>query len=311
MGFHVPMRRTRLKIEHLFMLNFAFFAALGHPLGRIIVRDMHPILLGTVSLLIGFIVILIYILVTGRIKLLFRIAGKDILLCVCTGVLGFFLFQILTFSALSRIPASVNAFLINTSVVYISLLASVVLKERVPPVRIAAIALALVGVVFVVFNRGFRLGGAVDLVGCLFSILGAISFALYSVLGKKLLERNDPINIVAISVFIGSVFLLIFTRFTTGYASLANVPPRTWLLTVLLGVTMIGLAYPLWFLSLRRLPASHISIYVYMTPLFAVILSFLILRETFGWLFWFGGALILGGIVASDLYGRTPVRDDA
>ena len=138
-----------------------------------------------------------------------------------------------------------------------------------------------------------------------------ISFAMYSVLGKKLLKRYDPINIVAITVLIGSLLLSIFTRFTTGYASLANVPPRTWILTALLGITMIGLAYPMWFLSLRRLPASHISIYVYMTPPFAVILSFLILRETFGWLFWFGGALILGGIVLSDLYGKTPVREAA
>jgi len=28
------MKKIRLRIEHLFMLIFAFFAALGHPLGR-------------------------------------------------------------------------------------------------------------------------------------------------------------------------------------------------------------------------------------------------------------------------------------
>jgi drug/metabolite transporter (DMT)-like permease len=38
-----------------------------------------------------------------------------------------------------------------------------------------------------------------------------------------------------------------------------------------------------------------------MAPLFAVILSFIILRETFGWLFWIGALLILGGIVLSSL----------
>jgi drug/metabolite transporter (DMT)-like permease len=39
-----------------------------------------------------------------------------------------------------------------------------------------------------------------------------------------------------------------------------------------------------------------------MTPLFAVVLSFLILRETFGLLFWMGASLILAGIVLSDRY---------
>ncbi len=302
------MKKIRLRIEHLFMLIFAFFAALGHPLGRIIVREMHPIQLGTVTLLIGLVVLILYILFTGRLKSLFRIDKKDILLSAGIGVFGFFFFQILTFSALARIPASVNAFLINTSVVYISLLAAVFLKERIPLIRILAIALALMGVVLVVFNRGFRLERAAPLLGCLFSILGAIAFAIYSVFGKKLLQRNDPINVVSIAVFSGAVLLGIFTRFSIGYSSLVDIGGKTWLLTILLGATMIGLAYPMWFLSLRRLPASHVSVYLYMTPLFAVLLSFLILHETFGWLFWIGGLLILGGIVLSGLSGKTLSR---
>lgn len=302
------MKKIRLRIEHLFMLIFAFFAALGHPLGRIIVREMHPIQLGTVTLLIGLVVLILYIMFTGRLKSLFRIDKKDILLSAGIGVFGFFFFQILTFSALARIPASVNAFLINTSVVYISLLAAVFLKERIPLIRILAIALALMGVVLVVFNRGFRLERVAPLLGCLFSILGAIAFAIYSVFGKKLLQRNDPINVVAIAVFSGAVLLSIFTRFSIGYSSIVDIGGKTWLLTILLGATMIGLAYPMWFLSLRRLPASHVSVYLYMTPLFAVLLSFLILHETFGWLFWIGGLLILGGIVLSGLSGKTLSR---
>ena len=64
---------------------------------------------------------------------------------------------------------------------------------------------------------------------------------------------------------------------------------------------MIGFACPMWFLSLRCLPVSQVSLYVYVTPLFAVLLSFLILHETFGWLFWLGGSLIFGGIVLSGM----------
>ena len=194
------MKMTRLRIEHLYMLVFAFFAALGHPLGRIIVREMHPILLGTMSLLVGLVVLVVYVLCTGRVKLLLRLHTGDILLSAGIGVFGFFFFQILTFSALSRIPASVNAILINTSVIYISLLAALLLKERIPANRIIAIVLALVGMLVVVFNRGFHFERAVDLLGCLFSILGAISFSIYSVFGKKLLERNDPVVVVTIAV---------------------------------------------------------------------------------------------------------------
>jgi len=303
------MRKRTLRIEHVYMLVFAFFAALGHPLGRIIVREMHPILLGTMSLLIGLFVLVIYVLCTGRMKMLFGIKPRDMLMSAGIGVFGFFFFQILTFSALSRIPASVNAFLINTSVVYISILAAVVLKERIPVNRIIAIVLALIGMLFVVFNRGFHFQRAVDLLGCLFSVLGAIVFSIYSVFGKKLLERNDPVVVVTIAVLTGSILLVIFAGLTVGYATLSHIRPTSWLLTVLIGVTMIGLAYPLWFIGLRRLPASHVSLYIYMAPLFAVLLSFIILHETFGWLFWFGAMLILGGIVLASLPGKAQPRD--
>jgi hypothetical protein len=39
---------------------------------------------------------------------------------------------------------------------------------------------------------------------------------------------------------------------------------------------------------------------VYLTPLFAVGLSYLILKESFGWLFWLGGALVLAGVILAD-----------
>jgi drug/metabolite transporter (DMT)-like permease len=182
----MAINNSKLRVEYLYLLSFVFFAALGHPLGKIIVQDMHPVLLGTASLVVGLLVIVLFIFLTGKSRTLFKMQWRDVLLSAGIGIPCFFFFQILTFSALSRIPASVNAFLINTSVIFISLLASIVLKERLPLIRIAAIVIAFVGVVFVVFNSGFGRGESIDLIGCLFSILAAMSFALYSVFGKNL-----------------------------------------------------------------------------------------------------------------------------
>ena len=64
---------------------------------------------------------------------------------------------------------------------------------------------------------------------------------------------------------------------------------------ILLGVSMIGFAYPAWFETLKRLPASRASVFVYLTPVFAVILSFLILDERFTWLFYVGSGAGAGG----------------
>jgi drug/metabolite transporter (DMT)-like permease len=292
--------RTRAKLAHLFMLGFAFFGAAGHPLARLAVVELHPLQLATASLVAGLACLIVLLVLTGRTGVLVRMSARDLGASAAIGSIGFFAFQIMTFSALARIPASVNAFLINTSVVYITILAAVALKERLSPGKIAGVIVALAGVPFVTFNQGFRVNGGVDLVGCLFSLLGAVSFATYSVLGKKLLVRNDPLVVTAIAVFAGTLMMGIMTALTVGYAGLLSVSPRAWVLAVIIGVTMNGLAYPLWFMSLRLLPASVISVYVYLTPLFAVALSYLILGERFGWLFWLGATLVLTGVVLAD-----------
>ncbi|MDZ7837338.1 MAG: EamA family transporter [Actinomycetota bacterium] len=42
------------------------------------------------------------------------------------------------------------------------------------------------------------------------------------------------------------------------------------------------------------------SVYTDLTPVFAVVLSLIILKESFSWLFWVGAVLILAGIIVTN-----------
>lgn len=298
-------KKSVIKIEYFLMLIASFFWAIGHPLGRIIVQSVHPFQLGTITLSTGFIGLLIFLIASGRIRKIVKLSLRDALISLGLGVFGFFLYQILTFSALARIPASMNAVLVSSNVVFIALLAALILKERIISTRIIGIVLALCGVVLVTFNMGFTFAGetiGIDLFGCLFSIMAAFSFALYSVIGKKVLTSNDPLIVVTLALFSGAVMLIILTSTTVGFSEIILAGWSTFLLMVFLGLTMIGIAYPIWFICLKRLPVSHVSVYIYITPIFAVILSLIILHERFSWLFWVGGALILGGIFITNRF---------
>jgi drug/metabolite transporter (DMT)-like permease len=281
------------------MLVTTLFWALGHPLGRIILRSAHPMQLGSINLVVGFLVLVAYLAVTRRIRAIFRLPARDILASLTLGVVGFALYQLLTFTALSRIPASMNAVLVATNVVLITPLAALFLGEKIRWGRVVSVLVAFAGVVLVTFNQGFSTRGGIDLGGCLLSLLAALSFAAYTVMGKRVVERNDPLIVTALALFSGAVLLSAFTGFTVGYSSLGGADALTWTLMILLGVTMIGFAYPAWFACLKKLPATRVSIFIYMTPVFAVILAFLILDERFSWLFYAGGALVLAGVVAS------------
>ena len=284
---------------YLIMLVTTLFWALGHPLGRIVLRSTHPFQLGSVNLVVGFLALLAYLAMTGKIRLIFRMSARDMLSSLALGIVGFALYQLLTFSALSRIPASMNAVLVATNVVLIAPLAALLLQERIRWARAAAILCAFAGVVLVTFNQGFAPGSRIDLFGCLLSLLAALAFALYTVLGKRVVERNDPLIVTAVALFAGAVVLSTLTGLTVGFTGLGAAGGLTWFLMILLGVTMIGFAYPAWFACLKMLPASRVSIFIYLTPVFAVVLAFLILDERFSWLFYVGGALVLSSVVVS------------
>jgi drug/metabolite transporter (DMT)-like permease len=175
------------------------------------------------------------------------------------------------------------------------------------PVRIIGIAMALIGVVLVTFNAGFSLEegvGGIDPLGVAFSLMAALSFAVFSIVGKKVLASNDPLVITAVAIFSGAVLLAVLTASTVGFSGLFDSGWVTISLSVFLGLTMIGISYPIWFICLKRLPATHASIYIYLTPVFAVVLSLVILDERFSWLFWVGGILILTGIIITNRFAQ-------
>jgi drug/metabolite transporter (DMT)-like permease len=290
------MRKTGPSLLLLPLLLATLFWALGHPLGRIILQTVHPFQLGTMTLAIGFLCVLLYLSAARRLPALARMRGGDLAGSLALGVLGFAAYQVLTFSALARIPASMNAILVSSNVALIAILSAVFLKERIGWQGVAGILVAFAGVVLVTFNRGFTLGGSIDLLGCAFSLLAALCFALYTILGKRLVERNDPLLVTSLALLAGALLLGALTAGSVGLSSLSRAGARAWWLMILLGVTMIGFAYPAWFETLKKLPASRASVFVYFTPVFAVLLSLLILDERFSWMFYAGGALVLAGV---------------
>ncbi|MFW6138557.1 MAG: DMT family transporter [Spirochaetota bacterium] len=290
-----------LRVEYLFMLIVALFWAIPHPLGRIILKKIHPFQLASVNLIIGLGALLIYLVFSRKLGELFRLGPKDTVLSLLLGVFAFFFYQMFTFSALARIPASMNAILVSTNVILIAVLAVIFLGEKVSFFRAFGIASAAAGVFIITTAKNPAIGGNIEFLGPVFSILAALCFAIYAVMGKRVLSRNDPLIVSTLALFSGMVLITIFTLATVGGEGLAGAGRTVWGILVPLSVAYIGVAYPLWFFSLKRLPASHISVYIYMTPVFAVILSLVILKESLSSNFWIGSFLVLVGIVSSNI----------
>jgi drug/metabolite transporter (DMT)-like permease len=221
---------------------------------------------------------------------------RGIALSVGAGGIMFFLYPILGFSALRIIPASVNAILVATSTIFVAIIAMITLKEKLNPQSYLGITLAFVGVPMIILSSGGLFDiKSINLFGCLLALLGAIASASYIVLGRAMMQKYDALTVTLIASLSGTALQTITTSLFIGFKEIFTVSLTTLLLILYWGV-FSGLGYFFFYKCMERLEATRTSSFIYFAPLFAILLSVIILHETVGILFFVGMALIFSGV---------------
>jgi drug/metabolite transporter (DMT)-like permease len=170
--------------------------------------------------------------------------------------------------------------------------------ERTSLRRVVGLAAAFAGVAIVVLLGA---GGELSLAnarGPLIVLAAPLSFALYNVLLKPLLERYDLLALTAATSLVGTVFLLPFVRGST-IDSVTDGSPEDAVLVLYLGVASTFLGYIGWNVGLRGLGATRAVTYTYLISPLAVLMGAAFLGEPVTLWLAVGGALVLGGVAAA------------
>ena len=177
------------------------------------------------------------------------------------------------------------------------------LRERITPRKGIAVALALFGIVLV---SGVTEGGGVgDARGVLLG-LGAAALYATIILLNKTLPALPPFEKTFVQLGVAGVVLIPYTLlaevafgnavFSFDLTSLA--------LLLFLGVVHTGIAYTLYFGAMGKLSAHTVSIFSYIEPVLAILLSALFLSEPMSTGAAVGAVLILGAALLSELPER-------
>ena len=159
--------------------------------------------------------------------------------------------------------------------------------------------IALVGVGCVVFNSGFSM--EVNPLGDLLALGAALSWAFYCIILRKLNVNYSALFITRKSFFYGIVTALPFLLFETHFTSPARFlePDILWNM-LFLGLVASLLCYFLWALAMKIVGTIKINNYMYLQPVFTLILAYFILAERISFIGYTGCVLILGGLYLSD-----------
>ncbi len=150
--------------------------------------------------------------------------------------------------------------------------------------------------------------GTQDLTGMAFGLGAAILYAVTVILNKK-----NPVDNVygktVVQLFSSTVILIPYVLLTGSGISSA-LSATSLIMIAVVGIVHTGIAYALYFGSLKGLSSQSVAVLGYMDPVVALVLSALLLGETMTVAQLIGAGLILISAVVSELPAKPKGCDD-
>jgi drug/metabolite transporter (DMT)-like permease len=223
-----------------------------------------------------------------------KVTRKQFLQLCLLGFSGIFAYNFFFFKGLKMVPASHGALLVALNPIMVMLFSAWRYGEKIRPVSIFGMLISLSGVALVISRgnlqdlfSGFQWGDAYML-GC------PVTWAIYTLAGKDALKTTTPLQASAWASMTGCVMLLLFSG-TETYPDF--VPGKVWIALAYLGIIGTVLAFVWYYEGVMKLGVTKTAIFNNLVPVFALILSVIVLKEQVHMYTFIGAALVIGGVV--------------
>ena len=219
--------------------------------------------------LAGFITILIYSIARRRV-LYPKVSnlGRIGLVALVQTVLQYFFFYI----GLANTSGAKGTVLSGSSSFFSILISTVIFRqEKLTLKKIVACVIGFAGIIAVNLNG---LDFSMNLMGDGFVIFSAISLGFSSVLIKKFSKHEDPVVISGYQFMAGGIVMVVTGIAMGGVIDLSD---YRGVLIILYLALLSAIAYALWGILLKYNPVSRVTIFSFMTPVFGVLLTKLML----------------------------------
>jgi drug/metabolite transporter (DMT)-like permease len=211
-------------------------------------------------------------------------------------VLGVPAYNLFFFHGLKTVPSGTAALVIALNPAFTAVLARLVLGERFGPRKTLGLLLALAGV-FVVIRFGSD--KPVDwpyLSSALLLALAPISWALYTVIGRRMPAAADALDTTYALLFVGGLPLVALASPQLARTLAADRGALGAALYLALPCTLFG--YAAWIWALKRLPAGEVAAFVFLNPPLATLWAWLFEGQPLRPPFVIGALVLLAGVAA-------------
>jgi drug/metabolite transporter (DMT)-like permease len=261
---------------------------------KVVLEIIPPFSLVTLRLVLGAINLAIVLLIRG----FPYISRQQFLQVLGVGFIGYGISLSLQFLGTKLSTAANGSLVTSATPAFVLLFAWMLLKEKITTRRLLALFLATSGVIAVIDPRSAQLNPDLFL-GNLALIGAAITWALYSVLVRKVTQNTDVL-LFSLIAFVGGLPVSVpagaweLSKAGVGEISLGVVGG-----VLFLGIISTALAMVLWNTAFAYVDASLASLTFFAQPVVGTALGWLFLKERITPLFLLGGVLIGIGLIVS------------
>ena len=175
--------------------------------------------------------------------------------------------------------------------------AVVLLKERFTTMKGIGTVIAMCGTIPLVTAGGISLEND-DFVSNLLILISAATYGLAWVTAKKMIQRNQPMLIIGLSIAIGTLFLGLVAPFEEDRVS--DISADALLNLFVLGVFCAGVSSVFYLRSLEKQEVSRMAFLIYLMPVFASFFAWMLREEGVEtWTAVCGVIIVVGIIVAN------------
>ena len=167
-----------------------------------------------------------------------------------------------------------GAVLKSTDVFFVALIASLLFRqEKLTGKKIISCIIGFMGILVMNLDGlslNFNIGDGLV-------VTGIVAYSFGVVITKRIAQTEDPIILSGYQMTFGGVIMLLLGAIFHGKLDFMGIMP------IILGLSAIyAVSYTLWTVLLKYNAASSITIYSFMTPIFGVIFSAILLEEAGG-----------------------------
>lgn len=208
-----------------------------------------------------------------------KVSERDLALMAVCGAFGVASNQLMFFYGLN-LTSPINAAIILTcNPILVLLISALVIRERITSRKIIGIGVGLTGAVGLILFKEASALSSDSFIGDLFVLLNAISYAIYLVLVKPMMQKYKPMTVIKWVFLFGFIYVLPFGWNQFHEIEWETFTTNIWWAFAFVVVVTTFLAYFFNVFGLKELSPSVVSIYIYSQPLIASIMAIALQKD--------------------------------